>query len=199
MVSVEIDKSHAQAELFTIGQVSTLTKIPVATLRKYIKRYKSFIPVVRGARNVSLFSDESIRQFVVIKSLSAQRLKQAHIKEVLRGQTNDTTGQGESDSENSDPKRELVVHGQGRQQDHLSGQVQEIKQLHLDLIEVVKVIQEENHSLRQVNSALQKKADENQSRSVELLNKLWELENQVGNIQKGQGFWATIKRWMGLS
>ena len=199
MVSVEIDKSHAQAELFTIGQVSTLTKIPVATLRKYIKRYKSFIPVVRGARNVSLFSDESIRQFVVIKSLSAQRLKQAHIKEVLRGQTNDTTGQGESDSENHASKRGLVVHGQSRQQDHLSGQVQEIKQLHLDLLEVVKVIQEENQSLRSENSTLKKKTEENQSRSVELLNKLWELENQVDNLQKGQGFWATIKRWLGNS
>ena len=61
-----------------------------------------------------------------------------------------------------------------------------------------KIIAENNH-LKDEILLLKEYRAADQSQASKLVQKIWESEKAITEIKEGQSFWATIKRWIGLS
>jgi DNA-binding transcriptional MerR regulator len=198
MESVHTQEISDQNKLFTIGQVSTLTKIPVPTIRKYVKRYRDHISIVRGARNTALYSSEAIRKLILVRSLSTQHIHHSKIASLIAGQVQGRSAPGQDAPLKSEPVSSQGGSGQGCQNNLPSGQPLENKNFQLDLIKQVNVIRMHYESLQEENTVLKGALRQQAEVSSDLTKKLWALESEIGELNKGQGFWATICRWLGV-
>jgi|GEM_PF-2452308 DNA-binding transcriptional MerR regulator len=198
MKSEALEATPDQNKLLTIDQVSNLTKVPVPTIRKYVKRFHPHIPVVHGSRNACLYSSEAVRKLVLIRSLFTQNLPHSEILTLISGQEKVKRGDGQDEPPNTGLVKPDGSNGQGRQFDHLCGQVLEIHKFQLDLIKKVEVIKESYGAITEENTALKQKLHQQTEVSSDLTKRLWDLESEIRRIKRGQGFWDTIRRWLGV-
>lgn len=197
MKSEVLEETPDQNKLLTIDQVSNLTKVPIPTIRKYVKRFHPHIPIVHGARNACLYSGEAVRKLVLIRTLFNQNMPHSEIMSLISGQEKVKRDHGQGPSLKQDVIKSEEGSGQGRQFDQLSGQVLEIHRFQLDLIKKVEVIKERYESIQEENIALKHKLSEQSETSSDLTKRLWDMETELRRLKKGQGFWETIKRWLG--
>lgn len=67
-------KPAENSNFYSIKQVSEITDIPVATIRKYLGKYRNLLGLKRGDNNALAFTKDSIQTLLMVRSLVGQGL-----------------------------------------------------------------------------------------------------------------------------
>ena len=197
--------------LYSLTIVENLTNIPVPTLRKYISRFRDFITVHRLQRGQVHLDRDGLDKVVKIRLWIGERKSTKAIKSLLKTECGQVKEFDESTKPQSESSSEMVkvegdINRNGQADHQIQLQMQTLTTLIKELNQDLTLLRESNEDLKEKNLRL---ADEvlllkeykeaSRLDSSKQTKKMWSMEQSIQDLQKGQGLWETMKRWMGLS
>ena len=173
-MSISVSKNEQEdiKDLLTLRQVSTFSKIPLPTIRKYLQEFKGHIPLQRGKRNACLLPHRSVKILLRIKSLYQEGEQRS---EILKALTIATVIDSKDDidimvpSKSSDSalveasKAKAIIH-------KLNIQYQELAENQVKVFSELKHLKEGLEEERKQNQKLEKQLEE--------ANKLLEVQKE---------------------
>lgn len=146
-------KIQSEEHLYTIKQVSHLTTIPVSTIRRYCREYKSHFRLHKGLKNSNLYSREQIDNLLIIKQMKQMSKQEEEIRACLDEKIKEQEEQKTTETALCETRETTSM--QQKQFQKMSQMMERIYSQNEEMAVMIQTLKQENAGLRQDISGIQ--------------------------------------------